>query len=218
MLEPQIVEMTRTSLEMNEYKARHAQESDYAELITRSTVIRDAQSGRVSIVYLCLDTDCSHITNILQRIHYEKQFRTAGTATQSRIFGYSPRIAIRDDFCKSTSLAREDAEAHALITSYAKEVATYYQQFNPELYEYHQQQTAKVLPEWTLEDSVFTSGIINKNNPLVYHFDTGNFKNVWSNMLVFKHQVEGGYLAVPEYKIGFEVSNISLLMFDGQNL
>lgn len=218
MLEPKILECKRCTIEIREYRYRQAQESDFSQLITDSTIIRDQASGRPNIVYLKLEDDCSHIADILQKIHYEKGFRTSGTATQSKIFGYSPRIAIRNDYCKSTALAREDPEAHALIAAYAKRVAVYYQEFNTELYQYHQQQTAKVLPEWTLEDTVFTSGIINKNNPLAYHFDAGNFKNVWSNMLVFKHEVEGGYLAVPEYDIGFEVCNNSLLMFDGQNL
>ncbi len=218
MREPKTLECKRRTIDIKEYRYRQAQESDFSQLITDSVVVKDSVSGRPNIVYLKLEDDCSHIADVLQSIHYEKGNRTSGMLSQSRIFGHSPRITIRTDYCKSTALAREAPDAHALITAYAKKVAAYYQQFNSELYEYHQQQTSRVLPEWTLENTVFTSGIINKNNPLAYHFDAGNFKNVWSNMLVFKHEVEGGYLAVPEYNVGFEVCNNSLLMFDGQNL
>lgn len=218
MRQPTLIEVQRKPIQIKEYRYRQAQEDDYSHLITHSTILRDTESGRISIVYLRLEDDCSEITDVLKRIQYEKDFRTSGVATESRIFGYSPRITIRHDFCKSTALAREDVTAHDLVSSYAKKVATYYQEFNPDLYEYHKQQTAKVLPEWTLDESVFTSGIINKNNPLAYHFDTGNFKDVWSNMLVFRGDTQGGHLAVPEYDLGFDVCNNSLLMFDGQNL
>lgn len=218
MLDPHVLDLTRCELDLKQFRNKHAEEGDYETLITASTVIRDGVSGRVVIVYLMLDDDCSEITDALHRIKYEHGYRTSGLNSTSRIFGYSPRITIRKDYCAATALAYEHPQIHALITSYAKRVATYYRQFNPDLYVYHQQQTEKVLPEWTLEDSVFTSGIINKDNPLAYHFDTGNFKNVWSNMLVFKQQIEGGYLAVPEYNIGFKVAHNTLLMFDGQNI
>lgn len=72
--------------------------------------------------------------------------------------------------------------------------------------------------DYVIQDSAFTSGIINKNNPLKYHFDRGNFVDVWSNMLVFKHRIEGGFLSCPEFDIGFELKHNSLLMFDGQGI
>lgn len=37
-------------------------------------------------------------------------------------------------------------------------------------------------------------------------------------MIVFKDDVEGGYLSVPEYDIGFELKNNSILLFDGQSI
>lgn len=218
MLDPVVIEHPRRMIDLQSYRYAHATEHDFTRLITQSTIIRDTESKCISIVYLVLDDDCSHITSSLQRIKYEQVYRTSGLKSTSRIFGYSPRITIRTDYCKAAALSHEDPQVHALIALYARQVATYYQQFNPELYDFHQQQVSKVLPEWTLEETVFTSGIINKNNPLAYHFDAGNFKNVWFNMLVFRDGTEGGYLSVPEYDCGFEVCNNSLLMFDGQNL
>jgi len=218
MQEPQVMTRTRGVIDLQSYRFRSATEADFAERIETSTVVRDAESGRVSIVYLELDDDCRAITDCLKRIEYREQERTSGMKTRSRIFGFRPRITIRDDFCTVSSLARDSAQAHALITSYAKRVATYYERYNPELYSYHEQQVEKVLPDWTLERSVFTSGIINKNNPLAYHFDAGNFKHVWSNMLVFRAGTSGGLLSVPEYNFGIAVKNNSLVMFDGQNL
>jgi hypothetical protein len=67
-----------------------------------------------------------------------------------------------------------------------------------------------------MEDSVFTSGVINRDNALLYHYDSGNYTGVWSNMLVFRGNVTGGYLVMPEYGLGFALPNNSLMMFDGQ--
>jgi hypothetical protein len=216
--EPRVITRPRRELDLKSYRFRRAEIRDYTELLTSSTILRDEASGRVRVVYLVLSDDCNEIVQSLRSIQFEIDERASGMLSQSRIFGYRPRITIRDDFCTTAALAREHPFAYKLISSYAAKVSDYYHQFNPELFIEHQRIVGRVLPEWRLEGSVFTSGIINKNNPLPYHFDQGNFQDVWSNMLVFKHQIGEGYLSVPEYDIGFEVAHNSLLMFDGQNI
>ena len=37
-------------------------------------------------------------------------------------------------------------------------------------------------------------------------------------MIVFKKDCQGGYLSCPEYDIGFEVEDNSVILFDGQNI
>ena len=37
-------------------------------------------------------------------------------------------------------------------------------------------------------------------------------------MAVFKHDVEGGYLCLPEYRVAVECKNNSLFIFDGQSI
>lgn len=196
---------------------RSAQESDYDTLVTDSTLIYEG--GQLMAAYVELDLDCSDIIAALLRIKYEKNYRTNGLPTTSRIFGFSPRITIRRDYCTATLLAKENPHDHAIVCEYAAKAAEQYRQVNPGLYQAHLDTTdGHVIGEYRIKDSPFTSGIINKNNPLKYHFDTGNFKDVWSCMLVFKGDVEGGYLALPEYRLGFELKNNSLFMFDGQGL
>src|SRR6185369_973882 len=100
----------------------------------------------------------------------------------------------------------------------------YYEQWNPTGYKSHCEAVQKVLPQYRLHGTPFTSGIINDNNPLAYHYDSGNFKGVWSAMFGFKRHVEGGHLSVPELvdtdnrALGFEIADKSLLLFDGQGL
>lgn len=208
---------SRRELDLEQYKMRSAKEVDYSQLITESTLIYEGDT--LMIAYVELDMDCRDVVKALQSIKYEKNARTSGLVTTSRIFGFSPRNVIRKDFCSATSLAKEQPEHHAIIAAYAAKVGEYYEQLNPDLYSKHQATTEQhVIGDYRIKESPFTSGIINKNNPLKYHFDTGNFEDVWSGMLVFKQDVEGGYLSVPQYDIGFELKHNSLLMFDGQGL
>ncbi|MDP2654884.1 MAG: hypothetical protein Q8Q08_12760, partial [Candidatus Omnitrophota bacterium] len=123
------------------------------------------------------------------------------------------------DYCNSASMNREHPRETELVLEYGRRVAQEYRAALPELYAAHESAVAaKILKEWRIEGTPFTSGIVNKNNPLKYHFDSGNFKGVYSNMLVFKRDIEGGHLSCPEYGIGFELKHNSLLMFDGQDI
>ncbi len=218
MREPIVLYRQSRQIDPRQYRKRSAQESDYTELIKDSCVIVDALTEKPVIVYLVLDDDATAVFEALERVECRIEARTGGLPTNSATIGYLPRNTIRKDWCTAASTAHRNPEEHALITSYAARVAQYYQQYHPELYSRHEQMVREVLPDWRIEDSIFTSGIINKNNPLPYHFDTGNFAGVWSNMLVFKKHIQGGYLSVPGYDVGFELVNNSLFMFDGQGI
>lgn len=212
-----IIKANRRELNLEDYKMRGAAESDYSQLIEESCLIYEGDT--LMIAYLELETPCDNIIAALHQVDYEKNVRTNGLPTTSAILGYSPRNTIRKDFCASTRLATNQPDVHQVIVDYAELVSQEYQRVNPSLYEAHHSTTMQnVVGDYRVKETPFTSGIINKNNPLKYHFDTGNFKDVWSGMLVFKGDIEGGFLSVPEYDMGFKLRNNSLLMFDGQGL
>lgn len=206
----------RTKIDVKKLKLGVANDNDVKELIRESCMIYE--DGKPTVAYLELADDLSETLAVLKRIRYEKSARTGGLPTISRIFGYSPRVTLRKDFCSSTSLAHEDRHANETICFAGKLASDYYRNVNPALFKKHNGLTDKVPAEWVIRGTPFTSGIINRNNQLRYHLDTGNFKDVWSAMYVFKSDVEGGHLNVPEYDVAFELKNKSLLLFDGQSL
>ena len=213
------VKTTKKEISLDEFKLRSALEGDYSTLHTKSTVI--VEDGIPKIIYLDLDElgfDATTIVKALKKIKYDTSERTGGLKTTSRIFGYAPRVTLRKDFCSSTSLAREMPTEHDIVCDYAAKVSEIYKDIDPETYGKHKETANKVLKDWKIKESPFTSGIINKNNPLKYHFDSGNFKDVYSCMLGFKYNVKGGYLACPQYDCAFEIKNNSVLIFDGQNI
>lgn len=210
------LDLVKRPLDLGAFRLRGARDDDYAALIDEPTVIYE--HDRPVIVYLELETDAAELKAALQQVKYDRAPRTDGLVTTSKVFGFLPRNTIRRDFCTSANLAYSQPELNDIVCRYAAEVERLYAPHNPALHTQHRDLTGKVLPDYRIGDTVFTSGIINKNNPLKYHFDKGNFSDVWSCMLVFKHRVAGGYLSCPQYDVAFALKDNSLLMFDGQQI
>lgn len=209
----------RKPLDLRKYVKRSATEKDFSELIKENFIIQ--HNGKPLVVYLVLKDipNYDKILNTLKHTHFSTNVRTTGLRTTSKIFGYSPRETIRKDYCSSTAFAREDPEGHFNICNFGNTLADLYRQYCPDMFEYHHAVSKMtIMNDWRIHGTPFTSGIINKNNPLKYHFDRGNVKNVYSNMIVFKNKCEGGYLAIPEFDVGLECSNKSVVFFDGQDI
>lgn len=212
------IEIKSRELDFNDYVKRSAIESDFETLITEEALI--TEGGNPKILYAKLeDEKTKYLRQAVKNIKYQKSTRSNGLKTTSRIFGYSPRLALRNDYCSATSLAEESPTEHSVICDFGKTLSELYLKYFPETHKKHSETTEeKMLDEWTIPETPFTSGIVNKNNPLKYHFDSGNLKDVLSNMVVFKNGVGGGYLSCPEYNIGFEVADNTVILFDGQNI
>lgn len=212
------IEIERKEVDYKDYVKRSALETDYDTLITDSTIV--TENGEPKILYAKMDPEkTKYIRQAVKNIRYEESKRSGGLKTRSRIFGYSPRNTMRKDFCSATSLAVESPLEHKIICDFGQELSELYADNFPDVYKRHEDVTKeRMKDEWVLGDTPFTSGIVNKNNPLKYHFDSGNVKNVLSNMVVFKNGVEGGYLACPEFNVGFEVADNTVILFDGQNI
>lgn len=209
----------KTPVDLEEYVQRSAAEVDIKQLVSEPSIIIDGDTDEVLAIYADLPQDPAKLTHTLQAIKYDTSERTAGLKTTSRIFGYNPRNTLRKDYCSATGLATDAPELHAVILEWGKYVAEVYKSFLPERAKAHYELLEeKVIDEYRIEGTPFTSGIINKNNPLKYHFDSGNFRGVYSCMITIKRDIGGGYLAMPEYGIGLELKNNTVAMFDGQSL
>lgn len=213
-----IIHASKKELDLKEYIKRSAKETDYDTLITEPTILM--VDGEIKVVYDHLNFDTTNIVDALRRVKYATGKRSRGLVSTSRILGYRPRNEMRQNYCSTTSLAGEAPQEHKIVADFAIQLEQFYKKYNPSGYENHRNMAEqKIRKAWRIEgESIFTSGIINKNNPLKYHFDTGNFTDVYSMMTVFKAGVEGGYLALPEYGVAFALPNNSVFMFDGQGI
>jgi hypothetical protein len=215
----EVIRLHRQFIDPKKFVKRGALESDFNRLITSDCIVVDDVTNEILFIYKKLPFDTSDIKAALDRVQYDVSTRVGGLKTTSRVFGYLPRSALRRDFCTTTSFARSQPREHALVCQYGQKISAMYSQFTPETYRKHKEiMGAKILDEWAIKDTPFTSGIINKNNPLKYHFDAGNFKGVYSLMLGFKKDIDGGYLSIPDYNVGVEIADNSIFMFDGQEI
>jgi len=195
-----ILEIKPKQVELSQFKKRTALDSDAEQLINYDCLI--TENGIPRILYVKLKNDTDALRWAVKNIKYTTGVRSRGLKSQSAIFGYRPKVTMRQDFCSSTSMINNFPKQHYFITEYAKKLTEYYRQYFPEIFEIHENIVKeKILGEWMIDGTPFTSGIVNKDNPLKYHHDAGNFKGVLSNMVAFKKGMKGGRLVFPEYNI-----------------
>ncbi len=219
MLMKTLILKRKPDFKSKEYVYRTALESDYKTLIKESVTMIDEDTGKLIGIYLVMPKTPRKLLMALLTIKYDKNRRLKGLITKSRIIGWKPREQIRNDFCTSAALATESPKEHGVICDFAKQLTKYYKKYCKEIFLDHKKITKdRILPDWTIENTPFTSGIVNKNNALHYHYDSGNVRNVYSAMVAFKSNQKNGYLSIPEYDIGLEIANNSVLIFDGQKI
>lgn len=164
-------------------------------------------------------TELLDIKIALKNVKYKVGTRSGGLVSRSRIFGYAPRNALKGHTCRaadmSSSSNKLDVMCSSMLTSLASFVSDSYKRVS-EVYGRHINEVNKILSEYRMGETPFTSGIINYNNELQYHLDSGNIKDVFSNMIVFKDGVHGGQLVLPELGVRLRCDDMSLVIFDGQ--
>lgn len=214
----QFLNVKPKTIDLAAFRKEHAQEKDCKTLIEDDTTI--LVNGKPAVVYISkLPSNTDELFSALTEIRYDTSTRTNGLVTSSRIFGYAPRNAIRNLACRAAGIANDQPKQSTILKKFAGVAAQQYFRVNQELAERHMEMTKqKVKPNYRMVDSMFTSGIVNHNNPLKYHFDSGNYIGVWSAMFAFKRDVTGGHLACPELDMAFKCSSGSLTLFDGQSI
>ena len=197
-----------------------------ADLAHASTVLEppvelwaaEPQGDRLVLLALPAD-DVAPLHAAVRRVQVGNAPRANGMFTAAKIFGYQPRFSLRHDYCTGAALNHEQPADYAVLAEYAQRAERAYAEHNPALYAQHKATLLRdVKPCWRMGASVFTSGIVNRNNPLRYHTDTGNFPALWSAMYVLPDGTAGGELVLPEYRLALRWPGAALVMFAGQEL
>lgn len=214
-----IILQRKSNFKPKDYVYRTALETDYSRLINEDCKLFDKDTGELIGVYFTMSKTPSDLLMALMSIKYNKNKRFGGLITNSRIIGWRPRNKTRNNYCSSSNMARTEPKQHAILIQFAHVLTKYYKGFVPEMFKKHQEiADDNILEEWMIKGTPFSSGIVNKNSELHYHYDAGNFKDVYSNMVAFKSNIQGGYLSIPEYDVGLKIVTNSVLLFDGQKI
>jgi hypothetical protein len=98
-------------------------ESDYSQLITDNTIIRDEDSGEIVIVYLKLTEDLGYLRNAITDLKYAKGRRTAGLKTQDKIFGFMSRLGVANDYCATAVFAKSNPKEHSIVCNFGENLS-----------------------------------------------------------------------------------------------
>lgn len=157
--------------------------------------------------------------HLLLQIKFGKDNRTDGLVTNSHTFGALPRNTIRRDFCCQGALIATDNAADRALKASACDVAAAFKSIDPDLYEHHVRTISDAIkPDWRMAGGCYTSGIVNRDSTLNYHRDSQNFPDLWSGMITFRRSIQGGSLAMPEYRIAINLPDCSVIYFQGQKV
>lgn len=198
------------------FRLRAAKKEDCSQFLDEPAMIY--VDGVLAAIYC----DISHLetktlVDALRKLKISAQPRSSGMMSNSQTFGFMPRRPLgRGDFCSASLLDRDHPETAILVEEFVEPLVEIYRKVNPSLVRMHEQAADKIRPEWRIH-GLYSSGIINRDNFLPYHFDSGNISDCWSIMPVFKQDTEGGHLAVPQLDLCVDCKDHSCLMFDGQS-
>lgn len=207
-----------TRARKDSWSRKVAARTDVTTLITEPTQVLTA-SGEVLAVYDRLPaTLVQPLRRALATLPYREDTRTDGLPSRALTFGYAPRNTIRADFCKAAAITAQFPAVAVALATLLQQVLPSYQQWAPETFAMHVAQTqGKIKACWRLGETPFTSGIVNSNNQLPYHHDSGNFKRVFSLMVVIRDGMAGGELVLPEWDVALACDDASVMIFDGQS-
>jgi hypothetical protein len=199
-------------------KFRVAKDSDADVLISSSTRVFDG--AEPVIVYQTISHDeIGALLSAFRATKFSSSTRTGGLLTHSRVFGFQPRVTVRRDYCCITSLAAEAPKENGVFFDYARQASRLFEDALPYKFLAHKQLVdSAVRPVWRIPDSVYTSGIVNKDNALHYHTDSGNFPGSWNAMYALSRDCAGGNLVLPEYRLAFSFSEPAYIVFPAQEI
>lgn len=208
-------------LSPEDYLKTEPSASDYDLLIDSSTRVVDADTGRTALVFAPLPRECvplvARIRKLLQHAKgWGVNERASGIALNSLTFGYMPRLKLRNQTCRLANYSR-DADADAALRELARVAETYYATYEPALYAEHRDAVQSLDMHYRYSE-VFTSGVINKDSSVHYHYDRGNLHGAWSAMLYLCDGIEGGETVFPEYRLAVAPQDAHLVFFAGSVL
>lgn len=152
-------------------------------------------------------------------IDYSPTPRASGMNSMSRTFGASPRRPVYGrEGCHQSSIMNENPEAGKTLSNWATNLENMLRTFAPHIANNNKQILEAVKTDWRMgENSLWTSGVINKSSRLPYHRDSFNFPT-WSAMPVLRRNMQGGYLSIPEYNLTLACRDGYAVFFPGHEL
>jgi hypothetical protein len=215
--------VARDTVDLAAYRGKPVTATGLREL-PPDTLVR-TRDGEVLLAYLQLwkpaDPLARRLREALANVRVARTFRaSSGSWQNSAYFGAQPRQGgTTHDYCRAGELDKQSPAATAVLYQVAAELERRYWQLAPATYAHHAAQAERIRAAWRPAGlRVFTGGVVNRDNPITWHRDRGNFAHTWSAMPVVRAGMAGGALAVPELGLVLPCDDGTAVFFDGQSL
>jgi hypothetical protein len=217
-------------IEANFKEWQPAQKKQYASLldnpINEDCVLIDKEHQTIVAAQIKIDEafeeTCAQISRL---IRHDVSFgidsaRLSGIKSANRVFGTLEPNKLRRRFgCTNATLNRENPELVFHLGLIAKQATEMFRTIDAHRAAEHDEIVrSQIHSDWLINDTPFTSGVINQSSALPYHRDSGNLNGSWSAMLSIRKNMNGGHLHLPEYDVTLGIPDRSITLFNGQSL
>ena len=184
--------------------------------------IVDADTGRTLLAVDALSADLlpSYRRAVLDIPQTTTLYRTSGQRNSARTIGFLPRAAFMQarGSCRICATSYQAPEAHRFLCDSASTLWEMLEHHAPDGASATLTAAEKILPDWRLGSTGWTSGIVNQTSALLYHRDKNNGVGAWSSMVVIRRNTRGGHLHLPEYDLVVPCRDGAVIMFPGPEL
>lgn len=139
---------------------------------------------------------------------------TVGNKVTSGNVGYMDRSAMVK-YCRKTAFARRYFDKFKQGIPFVEHIDKLYGELCPE---HHSKQMAisKATDiNYRIADTSFTTVTVNKNFRTACHQDSGDFRDGFGNLFVYREgNYDGGYFVLPEYGVAIDLQNTDALFVD----
>ena len=214
--ELQVVDVTLGDRDKANALVRTPAEEHPDQPVIESPALLRADGDPVALVLRLPMGDRATIRQAMRSYPMDTTVRSAGVRNRSRVFGYGARqVMMQRNACRACSGADDAPVAHAAICGMAPRLAALYAAQLPDLAARELDTAGAVLPEWRIAETQWTSGVLNRNSALPYHYDGNNLEPVWSAMVVARRAVRGGLLHIPELGVHLACRDGEVVFFPG---
>lgn len=139
---------------------------------------------------------------------------TVGNKVTSGNVGYMDSSAMVR-YCRKTAFARKYFEKFKKGIPFVQFIDKKYKELCPEHYSRQISISQGTNKNYRIADTSFTTVTVNKNFRTAAHQDSGDFRDGFGNLIVYREgHYEGGYFVLPEYRVAIDLENSDLLFVD----
>jgi len=194
---------------------------DYDAVVSGDADVFDKDTGKHLVCMRRLEpTKAAFLLDACRRLKFGNLQRLGAQkmASRSVVFGYSPRVPLRRNYCSTCALSRENPEANERLCKWALISDKFVKENAPDFYAWHRGIAEQVKPDWRIHDTIFTSGYVNNTCALTYHIDASEFAGTWNVVTVIKRGARGGLTVLPEYRVALDFKGPTMYAFSAPDL